>query len=57
MSGIAVKMIAFFSKNLGFGGIEKVQIDYANYLSSDNEVYYIFRVGQGGLQSYLSPGV
>ena len=52
-----MKMIAFFSKNLGFGGIEKVQIDYANYLSSDNEVYYIFRVGQGGLQSYLSPGV
>ncbi len=52
-----MKKIAFFSKNLDFGGIEKVLIDYANYLSSDNEVYFILGTRRGGLLSYLSPGV
>lgn len=52
-----MKRIAFFSKNLDFGGIEKVLIDYANYLSSDNEVFFILGTRQGGLLSYLNPGV
>ena len=54
---ISSKRIAFFSKDLGFGGIEKVFVDYANYLSRDNNVSFILCRKTGGLLSLLNSNI
>ena len=48
------RKIAFFSKDLDFGGIEKVFVDYANYLSHNNNVSFILCRKKGGLLSLLN---
>lgn len=51
------RKIAFFSKDLDFGGIEKVFVDYANYLSLDNQVSFILCRRSGGLLSLLNNNI
>lgn len=55
--GVPVKRIAFFSKYLDFGGIEKVFVDYANYLSKGNDVSFILCKKTGGLLSLLNSNI
>ncbi len=49
--------IAFFSRDLDIGGIEKVFLDYANYLSRNHKVSFILGNKKGGLLPLVDPSI
>ena len=51
------RKIAFFSKDLRLGGIEKVFVDYANFLSKDDDIYFILVNEDGGLIPLVNPQI